>query len=68
MIARFGDNPFTIDEAEHFTVVETPYLRTHVKTRTLKPLEEANRLKIVSAKDGRKRGTYPPGTRMRFVE
>lgn len=67
MIARFGDEPFSIDDAERFTVLETPYLRTHVKTRTLKPLETAGRLAIVAAKDRRRRGTYPPGTRMRFV-
>jgi len=67
MIAHFEGATFSIDDAELFTLVETPYLPSHVKTRTLKPLETAGQLEIVQAKSDRRRGTYPPGTRMRFV-
>jgi three-Cys-motif partner protein len=65
--AHFGDSVFSIDDAERYTLIETAYLPSHVKTRTLRPLETAGKLQIVQAKDGRRRGTYPPGTRMRFV-
>jgi three-Cys-motif partner protein len=67
MMARFRDETFSIEDAERFTLIETPYLPTHVKMRTLKPLEMAGRLQIVRAKVDRRRGTYPPGTTMRFV-
>lgn len=67
MREHFRDEAFSIDEAEHFALVETPYLPTHVKTRTLKPLEIVRALEIIQSKNGRKRCTYPPGTTMRFV-
>lgn len=67
MIDHFQDKTFSIEDAERFALVDTPYLPSHVKTRTLKPWEERGRLEIVKAKDGRRRGTYPPGTSMRFV-
>lgn len=67
MIDHFRDKPFSIDDAERFTLVETPYIPSHVKTRTLKPLEATGKLQIVRAKMGRRRGTYPRGTMMRFV-
>src|SRR5262249_18970565 len=65
--AYFGDKTFSIDDAEGYTLIETPYLPSHVKKPILKPLELAGRLKIVQAKPGRKRGTYPQGTTMRFL-
>jgi three-Cys-motif partner protein len=65
--AHFGDDIFSIEDAERYSLIATPYLPSHVKTRTLMPLESAGKLKIVQAKDGRRHGTYPPGTRMRFV-
>jgi three-Cys-motif partner protein len=64
---QFGKEPFAIEEAEHFTLVETPYLPKHVKKPILKPLESDDELEIVKAKAGRRRGTYPEGTVVRFV-
>jgi three-Cys-motif partner protein len=67
LMARFGEATFSIEEATNFTLLETPYLPTHVKTRTLKPLEQSARLAVTSSKTGRRAGTFPPGTRMQFV-
>jgi three-Cys-motif partner protein len=64
---HFRDAIFSIDDAERYTLIETPYLPSHVKIRTLKPLEAAGKLRVEQAKTGRKRGTFPPGTMMRFV-
>ena len=66
MIDHFGDETFSIEDAQRFTLIDTPYRPAHVKTLTLKVLEDRGQLQIVRAKDGRRRGTYPPGTRMRF--
>jgi three-Cys-motif partner protein len=64
MIEKFGDRPFTIEDACEFTVAETPYIRSHVKKRTLKPLEQTDKLEVLSER--KQKGTYPDGTRMRF--
>jgi three-Cys-motif partner protein len=66
LIEHFGTTPFTIEQADEFTLVDTPYIPSHVRKRTLKPLEEADKLEIVTAKDRRKRFTYPAGTKVRF--
>lgn len=66
LMEHFGDKPFTIEEACEFTVAETPYIRSHVKKRTLKPLEEAEKLEILSERN--RKGTYPDGTRLRFKQ
>jgi three-Cys-motif partner protein len=67
MMAHFGNNIFSIEDAERYALIQTPYVPSHVRTRTLKPLEMAGKLEIVRAKSDHRRGTYPPGTTMRFV-
>jgi three-Cys-motif partner protein len=64
---HFGTKPFSIEDALDFALVETPYLPQHIKRPILKPLEKADELKIVAAKPGRRNGTYPDGTRLRFT-
>jgi three-Cys-motif partner protein len=64
MIKKFGRKPFTIEEAIEYTLVETPYIRSHIKKKTLKPMEAADKLEVLSER--KMKGTYPPGTRMRF--
>jgi three-Cys-motif partner protein len=61
---HFGTKAFTIEDACQFTLIDTPYLPSHVKRRTLKPLEENGTLEVLSER--KRRGTYPAGTRMRF--
>jgi three-Cys-motif partner protein len=61
---RFGDKPFTIEEAEAFTLIDTPYHEEiHLKKGALKPLELAERLEGWNRQKAR---TYPPGTILRF--
>jgi hypothetical protein len=64
--ARFGTKPFAIEDALDFTLVHTPYLPEHVKRPILIPLEQADELAIVAAKPGRRKSSYPDGTRLRF--
>jgi len=64
---HFGTRAFAIEDALDFTLVETPYLPQHVKIPILKPFENADELEIVAAKSGRRKGTYPDGTRVRFT-
>ena len=64
-----GRGAVAIEEVEEFVLKETPYSESiHLKRRTLAPMEE-EKLIAVQAKPGRKRrrGTYPPGTRLTFL-
>jgi len=63
---RFGTAPFTIDDAAQFTLLDTPYVpSSHLRRKTLVPAENEGRIEVLG---GRTRaGTYPPGTRIRFL-
>jgi hypothetical protein len=63
---RFGGEWFTIEQAERFTLLETPFRdNAHLKTPTLKPAEMRGDLKVARTK-GQRAGSFTPGTRMRF--
>jgi three-Cys-motif partner protein len=62
---HFGGREFSIEEATSYTIRDTAYKSSHLKTMTLKPAEQAGEI-AVSTKRNRA-GTYPPGTILRFV-
>jgi three-Cys-motif partner protein len=62
---HFGGSEFTIEEAMSHTIRDTPYKSSHLKTMTLKPAEQDGSLEVLS--DRNLRGTYPKGTKLRFV-
>jgi three-Cys-motif partner protein len=64
---RFKGSDVSIEDLEEFVVADTPFLKTHIKRSTLKPMEESNKIAAVDSKPGRRRGTFPPGTIIRFV-
>ena len=65
---RFGDEWFTIEQAEEFTLLETPFRDNgHLKTPTLKPAESSGVIEV-ERQPGKRTGTFTPGTRMRFVQ
>ncbi len=66
IVERFKGKDLSIEDLGDFVVAETPFLRTHFKTRILRPMEAAGELSVVSAKVGRKKGTFPVDTVMRF--
>lgn len=63
--SRFAGQAVPVDAVERFVLESTPYRETHYK-KVLKALERETRLAIISAKEDRKRGTFPPGTVIRF--
>jgi three-Cys-motif partner protein len=65
LIGHFGTKTFSIEEALDYTLTDTPFIPSHVKKRTLKPLERDDKLKVLSKRKSRL--TYPDGTRMRFI-
>lgn len=62
---RFDGREFTIEEATSYTIRDSAFKKGHLKKMTLKPAEAAGHLEVLSARA--QRGTYPGGTRMRFV-
>jgi hypothetical protein len=67
LIKEFGSEPFSIEDAERFTLAETPYIPKHLRKPILKPMEEAGKLEFVSGKPNRRARTYPEGTVVRFT-
>jgi three-Cys-motif partner protein len=68
---HFGDGIFAVEEAEDFTLFETPYLHnSQLKSKVLAPAERAGELEPVGPPAGRKKNTYKKGAeiRLRFVE
>jgi three-Cys-motif partner protein len=68
--AHFGDQEVRVEDIEDFVVAETPYRETHYKKQVLKRLEMTTPplIEVLDAPGNRKRGQYPPGTVVRFVE
>lgn len=55
-----------VEDLENFIILKTSFLETHYKTRILKPMEEKEKIKVISP--GKRRfGTYPSGTVIRFL-
>lgn len=66
---RFRTEPFSIDQANEFTLIHTPFLPSHIKTRTLKPAEQAGRLIAINRDADRRAFTYAqPDLQVRFVD
>lgn len=62
---HFAERPFSIEEAERFTLLSTAYLpNAHLKRRTLASAERAGSLEVLSSR--KRRGTYPAGTQLRL--
>jgi three-Cys-motif partner protein len=63
---HFGTDWFTIEDAERFTLLETPYRDNgHLKRPTLKPAEDRDALEV-ERRSGQRAGSFSAGTRMRF--
>lgn len=62
---RFGSRTFAIEEAERFTLLETSFVPSHLRRRTFSPEEEAGRLEALTPRA--RAGTYPAGTKLKFL-
>jgi three-Cys-motif partner protein len=66
---RFGDQVFSIEEAEHFTLGTAFLHDSHLKSKTLAPAERVGELEVLDPPPGRRRNTYKtPGLRLRFIQ
>ena len=63
---HFGAEPFTIEQAELYTLTETRYLdEGHLRKLALNPMQDADQLEVIET-TRRRRIDFPPGTVMRF--
>ena len=68
VVSAFSGREASVEEVEEFVVARTAFRETHYKAQVLKMLEFATPpgLTVIRAKEGRRRGTFPAGTTMRF--
>ena len=68
LIRKFGGSAVDVEEIERFVVEETAFRETHYKS-VLKGMEtrEPPGIRLEACRDGRRKGTFPPGTRVRFA-
>lgn len=60
----FRGKTVTVEEVEKHVVIHTPFAASHVKKKTLKPMQDAGRITCTGQ---RLKGTFPEGTRITFV-
>jgi hypothetical protein len=65
LVRRFGNEEFSIEDAELFALTATGFRETHVRPLGLLPLHDAGQLAITQTSATRAR-VFPPGTRMRL--
>jgi three-Cys-motif partner protein len=69
IVARFGRQVVAIEEIKRFVSNDTAFSPSHFRRRVLAVIEAAQPrgLEVVTAKSGRRKGQFPPGTMIRFV-
>ncbi len=67
IIQRFQGQQARIEDIETFVLAETAFRETHFKQQILKPLEAEGKLEIARSREGRRTGTFPAGTVIRFL-
>jgi len=67
ILSRFKGNVVLVDDLEDFVIAQTPFLKTHFRRQILAPMEKENEIEVVEGKLSRRRGSFPGGTRIRFM-
>lgn len=66
ILEQFSGHEVTVDDVERFVIEHTDYKTTHYKKNVLKELEGEGLIECTFER--RRRGTYPQGTILRFLE
>ena len=66
ILQKYANSTVDIGTLGDFVVADTPFLRTHIKTQILKPMEISGELHVVDPKLSRRKGTFPDGTLIHF--
>ena len=65
---QFVGRTIAVEDIERFVIERTPFLDTHYKRHVLAEMEREQpaAIVVVGAKPGRRQGTFPAATRVRF--
>ena len=66
MLSTYAGRTVMIQELSDWVVASTDFLRTHLKTPVLVPLEQEGLISAELPNGKRRRGTFPDGTRITF--
>lgn len=64
LLEKFKGQSVSISDIEEFVLVETPFLKTHIKNKTLKPMLKSGEISV-KRPSGKKKG-FPEGTIVKF--
>jgi len=64
LINRFCGQTVSIEDIERFVLLETDFIKNHIRQKTLVPLERDGKIKVVSQRA--RRNSYPDGTQIYF--
>ena len=69
LLQRFlGKGPIEIEAIEDYVLIETPFLKEHIRERTLDPMKKCGELEARTAAQTKQNRGYPPGTTITFME
>ena len=63
LVKKYSGREVTVDEIIQFTVEETPYLDTHVRNKTLSPMEKEKKISVIRTG----RSGFKTGTKIKFL-
>ena len=63
LLEHFRGQAVTIDTVVDHIVVATPYIESHVRVKTLKPMQDAGQ---IASPNQKRKGTFPKGTIIQF--
>jgi len=67
ILGRFAGIEARVEQIEEFVLAETPFRETHYKRQVLAILEQRGELHPIAAPATRRRGSFPPELKLRFV-
>lgn len=65
LLVEFSGQSVPIETVEEFVVAKTPFVTSHLRAKTLRPMQAS---KLVSSPNQKKPGTFPEGTIVTFAE
>jgi hypothetical protein len=66
-LRRFKGSQISIDDLQDWVISETEFLPKHLKRPVLAPMEEAGEISVLNPAQKRRRGTFSPGTIIKFT-
>ena len=66
ILKNFAGRQISIEKLQEWVIAETEFLPKHLKRQILAPMEDASEVSVVSSAPKRRKGTFSPGTNLKF--